>query len=418
MRKIFSLMILLLATLTSVGQVDDKNLTIRNVWHDGSISHQLAFDSITVEEIYGPTVPGRTVAAIIYVYDEVTETGRNILAINGVETPLPMPDDAGDFSPTYIGYGNGNLYVVGQRKIEDSNLPWWAKNYEYAVWKNMEFQYIMSDSRLVDPFGIDVCVDGDDLYLWGHAYLSLQEAEDGSESRTFYFKNNERAQVYEHQVQGFDVENGDVYIATNIRLYSNYYSTNSAWTDFGQIIQLRKNGTVDNLQRVDRSKLIYANGMVVRNGVAHIVGYTDLLGGYFNGKTERLFSAYYYDGNSSHEDPYYSENYCINIDDNGNVYIVSHRKELDNQEAAYVVLKNGAELYELRDGEPVWITSYPSGGKLPRIFFDGDDVYVLAEGYHKGDDDEYHYYYMVWKNGQLIWKSNDGYPAVRKMIIY
>lgn len=388
-------------------------MTIAKVWHDGVVSNKLAFDSITVVETYGPVVPGRTVAAIMSIYDSNTEKSRMILTINGVEMPLSMPDNAKEFNPTYIGYGNGNLYVVGQRKIINDES--WAWNYEYAVWKNMEFQYIMSDSRLVSPFGIDVCVDGNDLYLWGRTYLSEQNLENNP---FFYFKNDEGARVYEYAGGAFDVENGNIYVAVDARFYSSYHSTNSAWSDFGQITQLWKNGTVKDLQRMDRSKLIYTNGMKVHNGVAHIVGYTDLLGGYFNGKTERLFSAYYYDGNSTHEDPYYNENYCINIDDNGNVYIVSHRKELDDQEGAFVVLKNGSELYELADSEPYWVDSYPSGGKLPRIFFDGDDVYVLAEGYHYGDDNKYHYYYMLWKNGQLFWKSDDRYPGLSKMIIY
>ena len=416
--KIFSIMFLLLTALPSMGQVDDFNSTTGKVWHGGVVSHQLAFDSITVEETYGPIVPGRTVAAIMYIYDNVIGKGRKILTINGVETPLPMPDDAGDFSPSYIGYGNGNLYVVGQRIIKNDELPFWVMNYEYAVWKNMEFQYIINDSRLIDNFGVDVCVDGDDLYLWGYGYLSLQEDSNGDEARTFYFKNNELAYVYEHSARGFDVENGDVYIATDVRLYDSYHSTSSAWTDWGQVTQLRKNGTTNNLQRVDRSKLFYTEGMVVRNGVVHIVGFTDLLGGNFNGKTERLFSAWYYDGNSNHEDPYYYPYYCINIDDNGNVYIVSHRKELDNQKPAFVLLKNGVELYELSDGDPYWGTSYSFGGKLPRIFFDGDDIFVLACGYHIDAEDEYHNSYMVWKNDQLIWKSDDGYPAIYKMIIY
>ena len=157
--------------------------------------------------------------------------------------------------------------------------------------------------------------------------------------------------------------------------------------------------------------------MKVHNGIAHIVGYTDLLDGDFNGTKERLFSAYYYDGNDTHEDPYYNKNYCINID-NDNIYIVSRRKAIEDREGAFVLLKNGSELYELPDGEPNWLESFSSGAKKPRIFFDGSDVYVLARGFHEGEDNEYHYYDMIWKNSQLFWKSGERYPQIYKIVIY
>lgn len=424
-RRTIITIIAVFAAVTAVATKSEDNCSVDTatvkLYRNGAVTTQLTIDSITVEETLGPVIPGRNVAMIMLVYDSLISKSRQILVINGKETPLPMPDNEEDYTPTFIGYSNDNLYVVGQRQTDKGKLASWTWNYEYAVWKNFEYQYTISDNRFVCPFGIDICLDGEDLYLFGSTSTSLSEADSGKDY-VFFFKNNEKAKILtaygqSNVIDVFDVEKGKVYVAYMSRLSSSYHSTSSAWSQ-GQITELWCDGESYYLQRVDRSKLIYNNGMKVHNGVAHIVGYTDLLGGYFNGKTERLISAYYYDGNSTHEDPYYNKNYCINIDEYGNVYIVSHRKELDDQEDAFVVLKNGSELYELPDGEPNWLESFSSGAKKPRIFFDGSDVYVLARGFHKGEDEEYHYNDMIWKNNQLFWKSGDRYPQIYKIVIY
>ena len=387
------------------------------LYRNGVATTQLNIDSITVEETLGPVIAGRNVAMIMLVYDSLISKSRQILVINGKETPLPMPDNEEDYTPTFIGYSNDNLYVVGQRETDKGKLASWTYNYEYAVWKNLEYQYTISDSRFVCPFGIDICLDGEDIYLFGSTSTSLSEADSGKD-HVFFFKNDEKAKILTAYGQSnvFDVEKGKVYVAYMPRLSGSYHSTSSAWS-WGQITELWCDGESYYLQRVDRSKLIYNTGMKVHNGIAHIVGYTDLLDGDFNGTKERLFSAYYYDGNDTHEDPYYNKNYCINID-NDNIYIVSRRKAIEDREGAFVLLKNGSELYELPDGEPNWLESFSSGAKKPHIFFDGSDVYVLARGFHEGEDNEYHYYDMIWKNSQLFWKSGERYPQIYKIVIY
>lgn len=408
---VFSLLLSIVLPTVALAQTDENADDVGShkvtVYSNGKASYSLDVDSITVAELYGPIIPGRTVA--------LTAGNRNTsrssrLYINGLRQNLTVPNTDENFSPAYVAkYGN-DLYTVGEYAYNKGNS--WIQNQKYAVWKNGEYQYTIADDSWNYPSLFGIHADADGLYLYGG--LGGDTESTASEiTNAFYVKNNETpVKVKSIDPRDFDIENGEVYIGSVIRRKSSFHSM-STWTDYTYVMSVWHNGVLTDLQTADGSKDVWLNDMKVRNGVVHAVGYSQTMKfKYWTSETTWkdtvLWAAVNYNGSQTTENSDYSECLRLAYDSNGNEYTI-----VRGAQSRYYLLKNGRLQYEIPtdyEYEGMKRRGFSDTGLWydgdPKIIFAGNDVYVWYQLYYEDSSDHYKFIDYLLRNGQLYWHSD------------
>lgn len=369
------------------------------VYRNGQVTHQLEMDSVTVMETMGPVIPGRNFLVLGGDYDANNKYHKNVL-LNGIEMSLEVPDGSKYYYQCAF-YDGTDLYILGYRSI------WEPRETERnAIWKNFEFQYEIQ-TNLYGASSTGFVVDKGNVYIYGQGCIDANYEKE----RGFYVKNQEAAVTTTYIIRGFGVYNDEISYATPRYMTTSRHSTNTYWAS-SLLWQLFHKGETSVLQSGDKSKRHWIYDMKLRDGIPHIVGYTDV----YNDNGQLDYSVAYYDGstfsNISLSQYEWLEGRLITFDDQGNVYLLCYAKKKN----VYVVLKNGSFLYELSATEGFEVDdcldrSYHS------IVVDGTDVYVcgLEISQEDGNGNKSRNG-LLWKNGEIIWRRVDG--RINNILIY
>lgn len=397
MKKHIELIYLLLIILCAPMYAQDNDGTEIKVYDKDVMTHQLFVDSIVISETNSPIIENRNVAVLKSILNETTNLSKTCLFINGIECPLPMPERDNEFTPTYMASSNGNLYVLGERDYVSGGIG----RKEFVIWKNAQILYTVSNDSYERPDAVGLCVDGDNVFIYGitmyasgYAYLP---------DEFFYFKNDNFTEKLSPDLSWwsgcvcFSASEGKPYLVYQKSENTSYQSTGRSFGTSGKIMTLWSNGTYQNLQDADRSKHIYPMEIKFHNGTPHVVGYEQIAVTEDESPTKQIDAAVYYDGNTTKELKDYLQAEKIAFNDKGETFILCRPKNSGSSSSYNMpVLKNGEEVFQINAGEHQWL--HDNGGLMADFFFDQDDVYLLAGS-------------KIWKNGELFW-SGEGLVSI------
>lgn len=417
-RTFILLLSLLLFSQEHLGQSQGVEV---DIYKDGERTQRLTIDSITVEETEVPVIPGKNIAIVI------KEVGKshNTLLINGIERKI-IGNDNEEQNPTFVGAYANDFWVVTERNIYNAdylNRSCWTT--QYSVWKNMQYEYTMSDPTLNCPVSVNISVDDGGLYLYGYTQTVhdiMMPSSDGYyylPDEYFYYKYGNLIEViatpYGSSSGIFDIYKGNAFFVSDKTTVTDYQSTERAFNRNSSFVMCSWNGTsFTDLQQADLSKIYHPYDAKVYNGKLHVVGHVYTARSKEEIETGQITSAVHYNGETTEEWSDYIDAIKINIDNKGNVYTICYpRFTYTNHDGTIDLLKNGEKMCKLCDGTHSW------AGTLcdTPIIFDDDDVYVIIPVEYTGEDDILHYYTQIWKNGEVFWTSPEGLH-IKSMVIF